>query len=146
MDQVKYVAYLYFFPKFPTELTCVVNQTVFRKYIFTLCLIAVKKLLLKRLFQQRFVNCLLLPVRNIGKDFRCPLWIPCLLLIPFHPENAWYTHVNAMQLLQYFTRDIVLQVVSKEMVVFYLLASLSVNVDGDWLLRICTKFLLIKEK
>ena len=45
MDQVKYVAYLYFFPKFPTELTCVVNQTVFRKYIFTLCLITVKKLL-----------------------------------------------------------------------------------------------------
>ena len=45
MDQVKYAAYLYFFPKFPTELTCVVNQTVFRKYIFTLCLITVKKLL-----------------------------------------------------------------------------------------------------
>ena len=36
--------------------------------------------------------------------------------------------------------------VSKEMVVIYLLASLSVNVDGDWLLRICAKFLLIKEK
>ena len=44
MDQVKYAAYLYFFPKFPTELTCVVNQTVFRKYIFTLCLITVKKI------------------------------------------------------------------------------------------------------
>ena len=45
IDQVKDVAYLYFFPKFPTELTCVVNQTIFRKYIFTLCLITVKKLI-----------------------------------------------------------------------------------------------------
>ena len=36
--------------------------------------------------------------------------------------------------------------VSKEMVVCYLLASLSVNIDGDWLLTICAKFLLIKGK
>ena len=32
MDQVKDVAYLYFFPKFSTKLTCVVNQTIFRKF------------------------------------------------------------------------------------------------------------------
>ena len=33
MDQVKDVAYFYFFsPKFLTELTCVVNQTIFRKF------------------------------------------------------------------------------------------------------------------
>ena len=40
------------------------------------------------------ISVLLLLVRNIGKDFRCPLWIPCLLLIPFHPKNTWYTHVK----------------------------------------------------
>ena len=89
-------------------------------------------------------NLLLLPVRNIGKDFRCPLWIPCLLLNPFHPKNTSYKW-HAIRLLRYFTRDIVLQVV-KEIVVSYRLASFSVNIDGDWSLTICAKFLLIKEK
>ena len=33
---------------------------------------------------------LLLPVRNIGKDFRYPLWFPCLLSNLFHPKNTWH--------------------------------------------------------
>ena len=37
---------------------------------------------------------LLLTVKNIGKDFRCSLSIPCLLLSPFHPKNTRYTHVT----------------------------------------------------
>ena len=63
---------------------------------------------LTRLFQ------LLLPVKNIGKDFRCSLWIPCLLSSPFHPKNTWYTHVTCYADIGVFTRVIILQVVSKE--------------------------------
>ena len=57
---------------------------------------------------------LLLPVRNFGKDFRCSLWIPCLLSSPFHPKNTWYTHVTCYADIGLFTRVIILQVVSKE--------------------------------
>ena len=57
---------------------------------------------------------LLLPVKNIGKDFRCSLWIPCLLSNPFHPKNTWYTHVTCYADIGVFTRVIILQVVSKE--------------------------------
>ena len=60
------------------------------------------------------IRLLLLPVKNIGKDFRCSLWIPCLLLSPFHPKNTWYTHVTCYADIGVFTRVIILQVVSKE--------------------------------
>ena len=60
------------------------------------------------------IRLLLLPVKNIGKDFRCSLWIPCLLSSPFHPKNTWYTHVTCYADIGVFTRVIILQVVSKE--------------------------------
>jgi len=133
-----------FFLKFPTELTCVVNQTIFRKYIFTLCLITVK-------------NCLTgIPVAICQLfAFTCkehwqglPL-SPLDPVSPFEPFSPLKYMIHTREMLCSYCsilQETVLQVVSMEMVVCYLLASLSVNVDGDWLLRICAKFLLIKEK
>ena len=60
------------------------------------------------------IRLLLLPVKNIGKDFRCPLWIPCLLSSPLHPKNTWYTHVTCYADTGVFRGDVVLQVVFKE--------------------------------
>ena len=90
---------------------------------------------------------LLLPVRHIGKDFRCSPWILCLLSNPFHPKNTWYTYVTCYaDFAVFYKRYSATTRYLRKMVVCYVLASLSVNIDFDWLLRICAKFLLIKNK
>ena len=145
-SQVKDVAYWYFTRKFLESLFVLWTRQFSENFVvFTLCLITVKKLLNGYSSSDLPTVCFYLQ-RTLARTSVVPFgsrvsfW--ALFTLKIHDTHMW----NVMQLLQYFTRDIVLQVVSKEMVVCYLLASLSVNIDVDWLLRICANFLLIKEK
>ena len=142
-SQVKDVAYWYFTRKFLESLSVLWTRQFSENFVvFTLCLITVKKLLKGYSSSDLSTFCFYLQ-RTLARTSVVPFgsrvsfW--SLFTLKMHDTRTW-------NVMRYFKRDIVLQVVSKEMVVRYLLASLSVNVDGDWLIRICAKFLLIKEK
>ena len=86
---------------------------------------------------------LFLPVRSIGRDFPFPHWFPCLLSSLFHPKNTWHMTSYADSAAFFLNYSLYYKY---SLVLCYLLASFSENIDGDWLPRISASFLLIKEK